>query len=402
MRPFRRRLSLLLLTMLLVGCSRLPQQARDEGLLQASGVIQAEEFHLASEVGGRIQEVRVHSGEAVKAGEVVVVLDATPLRLQLGPAEAAILVAEAELAQVEAGARVEEIAAARASLQLAEAQRDGAYAAWQNALALVEQPLALEQQIIQAEMQAEMAAQQVEVKEADLERVQYLYDRRQASQWELQAAQAALDAARADQRAAEAALAHLRAMRAEPLGYLAQLHAAEGQYRLAEAQVKIAQAQLDDLLAGPTDEEIAVAEAKVAQARAEAEALRVEIAHSELKTPIDGVVLEEALHVGELAAPAATILIIADLSRLSVRTYVPENRLGELCLGQRVEVRVDSYPEERFYGTVRFISSEPEYTPRDITTAEERVNTFYRVEVALDNPDGRLKPGLPADVTFLP
>ena len=394
----------LLLLIFLGGCTALPQafHAEEATPLRASGVIQAEEFHLASETGGRIQEVRVHSGEAVKAGEVLVVLDATPLRLQLGPAEAAILVAEAELAQVEAGARAEEIAAARASLQLAEAQRDGAYEAWQNALALVEQPLELEQQLIQARMQAEMAAQQVEVKEADLERVQYLYDRQQASEWELRMAQAALEAAQADRRAAETTVAHLEGILAQPLGYLAQAHAAEGEYRLACIQVKIAQAKLDDLLAGPTAEEIALAEAKVAQAEAEAEQLRIQIARSELRTPIDGVVLEQALRVGELAAPAATILTLADLSKLSVRVYVPENRLGDLYLGQRVEIRVDSYPDETFEGRVSFINSEPEYTPRDITTEDERVNTFYAVKVRVENRAGRLKPGMPADVTFLP
>ncbi len=391
-------------SLLLCGCTALPHpfQAERAAPLQASGVIQAEEFHLASEMGGRIQEVRVQSGEAVSAGEVLVRLDATPLRLQLGPAEAAVAVAEAELAQVKAGARAEEIDAARASLRLAEAQRDGAYTAWQDALALVERPLELEQQLIQARMQAEMAAQQVEAKEADLQRVQYLYDRQQASEWELRMARAALEAAQADQRAAEAAVTHLEGILAEPLGYLAQAHAAEGQYRLAEVQVKIAQANLDDLLAGPTAEEIALAEAKVAQAEAQADQLRLQIARSELRTPIDGVVLEQALRVGELAAPAATILIIADLSRLSVRVYVPENRLGDLHLGQRVEVRVDSYPGEVFEGRVRFISSEPEYTPRNITTEDERINTFYAVKVQLSNPQGRLKPGMPADVTFLP
>ncbi len=394
----------LLLLIFLGGCTVLPQafHAEEATPFQASGVIQAEEFHLASETGGRIQEVRVHSGEAVKAGEVLVVLDATPLRLQLGPAEAAILVAEAELAQVKAGARAEEIAAARASLQLAEAQRDGDYEAWQNALALVEQPLELEQQLIQARMQAEMAAQQVEVKEADLERVQYLYDRQEAPEWDLRMAQAALEAAQADRQAAETAVAHLEGILAQPLGYLAQAHAAEGQYRLACIQVKIAQANLDDLLAGPTAEEIALAEAKVAQAEAQAEQLRIQVARSELRTPIDGIVLEQALRVGELVAPAATILSLADLSRLSVRVYVPENHLGDLYLGQRVEIRVDSYPDEVFEGRVRFISSEPEYTPRNITTEDERVNTYYAVKVRVENRAGRLKPGMPADVTFLP
>ena len=65
-----------------------------------------------------------------------------------------------------------------------------------------------------------------------------------------------------------------------------------------------------------------------------------------------------------------------------------------------VSARVDSYPGRTFTGRVARISEEPEYTPRNVTTKEERVNTFYEVEVTLDNPEGLLKPGMPADATF--
>jgi len=53
-----------------------------------------------------------------------------------------------------------------------------------------------------------------------------------------------------------------------------------------------------------------------------------------------------------------------------------------------------------FEGQVSHIGSEPEFTPRNVATAEERLNTFYAVEIQLANPDGLLKPGMPADATF--
>jgi len=95
------------------------------------------EVRVASELGGRILEVRTEVGAQVQAGDVLVVLDETLFLLQLSPAEAAVATAQADLAVIQAGPRPEEIAAARAALALATAQRDGALSAWENAQAMV-------------------------------------------------------------------------------------------------------------------------------------------------------------------------------------------------------------------------------------------------------------------------
>jgi len=104
--------------------------------------------------------------------------------------------------------------------------------------------------------------------------------------------------------------------------------------------------------------------------------------------------------VGELAAPAATILTVADLSVVTLEVYVPENRVGEVQLGQSVQVTLDAFPDHSFEGQVMHISDEPEFTPRNVATAEERLNTFYAVRIHLENPDLLLKPGMPADASF--
>jgi multidrug resistance efflux pump len=79
---------------------------------------------------------------------------------------------------------------------------------------------------------------------------------------------------------------------------------------------------------------------------------------------------------------------------------VPEDRIGEIQIGQSVAVTVDSFPGRTFAGHVDRIGTEPEYTPRNVTTVEERKNTFYAVEIRLPNPDHALKPGMPADAAF--
>ena len=383
---------------LLSGCQR--ESAAEIKPLVASGTIQATGVRLASELGGRIAQVYVDVGAEVEKGAVLVTLDETPWAIQLGPAEAAVQAAEAELAQLEAGARPAEIEAARASVTLAEAQRAGAHAAWENAKATLENPQALEAEIRDARTQVALAAQQVEFADAELRNTQYRFDRQQAAEWELRAAKAAHAKAQADYETAQTLLDHLLGMRYHPLGYVAHTNAAEGQLRVTEVGVTVAQAELEHLLAGPTPEEIAVAEANVRRAEAEVEKLQVQIETCTVTSPLDGVVLEQALHVGEIAAPAAPILTLADLDEVALAVYVPEDRIGEVRIGQLVTVTVDSSPGRTFGGRVARIGTGPEYTPRNVTTVEERKNTFYAVEIRLPNRDHVLKPGMPADAAF--
>jgi HlyD family secretion protein len=216
------------------------------------------------------------------------------------------------------------------------------------------------------------------------------------------AADETLAAAQADEVAAQTLLDQLLAIREHPLALIAQATVAEGEYRVAEAGVAVAEAQLRNLEAGPAPQRVALAEATVRQAEAQANVLRVQERKLTLTSPIDGVVLHQALKAGEVAAPAATILTLSDLSQVTLEAFVPENQVAQVQLGRPVQVSVDSFPGRIFEGRVVRIGSEPEFTPRNVATAEERVSTFYAVEVHLPNPEGLLKPGMPADATFLP
>ena len=393
--------------MLVGGCRAIAGGTDEEEALAASGTIHADEVRVASELGGRIVKVRVRAGAQVQAGDLLIVLDSTPLLTRLAEAEAAVAAAQADLAVVGAGPRIEEIAAAQAALALAWAQRDGALASWENAQEALENPQELDAQIVKARTDVELAAQGVELAEAELARERLWRDQRpegslerQIADGQVRAAEEALAAAQADEKTARTTLNWLWLMRNEPLGLIAQAHAAEGQYRLTEKGVAVAQARLDDLVAGPTAEEMAVAEATVRLAQAQADVLQAQLARFALTSPVDGVVLDQALRAGEIAAPAATILTVADLSQVTLSVYVPENRIGQVWLGQPVQVTVDSFPGQTFTGQVTRISDEPEFTPRNVATKEERLNTFYAVEVRLSNPEGLLKPGMPADASF--
>ena len=187
---------------------------------------------------------------------------------------------------------------------------------------------------------------------------------------------------------------------ASPQTLVAQANAAAAAAAQADAALQAAQAQAAALAAGPTAEQVAAAQARVAQATAALEALRQQRSRMQAVSPIDGVVLVRQAEPGEVVAAGTPVLTLANLGQVSLVLYVPEDELARVHLGQRVRVSVDSYPQRVFAGQVVHIADQAEFTPRNVATQEERVNTVFAVKVRLPNPDGALKPGMPADATF--
>lgn len=206
-----------------------------------------------------------------------------------------------------------------------------------------------------------------------------------------------LEGVQAARNGADAYLAELQRQKADPLILQAQADAAAAQYDIATAGVGVAQANVGGLQVGATPEEVAAMEAQVEIARAALDTLRVQVDKFELQAPISGLVLERPVHVGEVALPGSPLMTLADLNRVTLIVYVPEDQLGRVQLGQTVSVTVDAYPDRTFRGTVAFIASQAEFTPKNVQTREERVSMVFAVKVRLPNPDHALKPGMPAD-----
>jgi HlyD family secretion protein len=140
-----------------------------------------------------------------------------------------------------------------------------------------------------------------------------------------------------------------------------------------------------------------VAEARAAQALAEKR-----LAEMVLVSPLDGVVLHKNMEAGETASPGASILTLMDPGDMWLRAYVPETDIGRLVVGQPAVVSVDAFPGRRFEGAISEIGSEAEFTPKNVQTKKERVNLVFRIKIAVRDPSGALKPGLPADAEIRP
>ena len=171
---------------------------------------------------------------------------------------------------------------------------------------------------------------------------------------------------------------------------------------VAEAALRQANDQLSLVREGPRRESVEAARATVAQAQAALARAEALLSHTRISAPFDGVVAVRYREPGEAVAPAVPVVSLRSQSERWVRIYVREDRVGTVSLGQSAEIRTDSWPDRVFQGVVDFISSEAEFTPRAVQTTEERTKLVYAVKVRVDgDPEGALKPGLPADVVLV-
>ena len=142
------------------------------------------------------------------------------------------------------------------------------------------------------------------------------------------------------------------------------------------------------------------AQKAVEQAQADLDVLDVQLSKMVVYASQIGVITTRNIEPGEVVQSGATALVISQLDRLTITVYLPEDRYGRVKTGDRVEVSVDSFPGKKYEATIQRIADQAEFTPRNVQTVEGRRTTVFAVELAVENPDGDLKPGMPADVVF--
>lgn len=413
----------------------------ENGLLQASGTVEAVEIAVAAEVPGQVVEVLVDEGDLVAAGDVLYRLDDALLVAQLDQAKTAKDAAEAAQRMAEVNLEAAHLQLTMAMRAARQAERLGLISIWVDATpAAFQLPawyFSKEEEIAAVEAEVEAAESNLDVEEtnlkalldehdtADLETaetrlIQALgaYEATDAVQQQVQTANnAQIEALAQDQF--EAAETELEAAQ-EAYDNLLSANAAED---VLEARARVALAReryftaLDQLAALQTGEdalevqlaqlgveqaEAAVEQARIAIAQAEAQLALIElqIAKLTVTAPAGGIITTRNLEIGEVLPAGVPFLTIGQLDALTITVYLPEDRYGAIALGDEVEVQVDSFPAETFNAVVVRIADQAEFTPRNVQTAEGRRSTVFAIELAVEDPAGKLRPGMPADVTF--
>jgi HlyD family secretion protein len=335
----------------------------DSGL-QGSGTIEARNIRVGSEVGGRIDKILVREGDTVQPGQLLITFDDRELLASLEQSRAAALKAER-------GYRQEDIAEARAAAAQAKAeyeQRNNGY-----------------------------------------------------RQEDIAAAKADLDRATADEIRTHLDFQRYDVLAAKDLVSKQQRDTADANWKMALAQKQNAQHKLDELKRGYRPEEIAAAKAHYEQTQATLEkyergnrpediaAAKAALAYDQARfrerqvlAPAAATVEVLDVRPGDLIPPNTAVATLLERDQIYVRIYIPETQIGLVHLGQKAQIRVDSFPNQTFDGVVEQINQQAEFLPRNVQTREERVHQVFGVKVRIDDPSHRVLAGMAADVRLAP
>ncbi|MDQ3005750.1 MAG: efflux RND transporter periplasmic adaptor subunit, partial [Chloroflexota bacterium] len=214
---------------------------------------------------------------------------------------------------------------------------------------------------------------------------------------QLDEADAAYNAAASTDEAREVLKARAEKSIAQERYYTALDSVLELQTGESSAAVTIAQRMVEQAQA-------AVAQSKMAISQSEASLALLDTQMEKLTiyAPMDGVVLTRNVEPGEFIQPGSVALTMANLNELTITVYVPDPRLNEIKLGQSATVTIDvaSGESPTFDAEVIHIADQAEFTPRNVQTVEGRSSTVFAVKLRVTDPEGKLKIGMPADVTF--
>jgi len=331
--------------------------SKDASDLLVSGTIEAQSAVIAPEIGGKVAMVNVNEGDSVRAGDVLFAIDDTLLLAQRSVAEANLTLAQGAAAT------------SQAALEVARANFDLALAA------------------AKVESSAQRAADWSTANPSG-----YTLAGGSFTSAELiEAAQSEAEAAAAARSEAEDTLSSLLSDAANQ-----EFVKAESSMLTLKFETQAAQSVLDQAAAAAEQ-----AQGSVQQAQANLTLLDAQLSKLSITAPFDGVVLGRSVEVGEVLSPAAPAFSLGQLASLTITVYVPETEVGLLSINQAAQLAVDSYPGEVFSSTIIHIADQAEFTPRNVQTTEGRKTTVFAVKLQIANPDGKLKPGMPADVSFV-
>jgi HlyD family secretion protein len=401
---------------------------KNNGVLTASGTIEAAQVNVAPELAGKVIDVLVEEGQSVSKDETLLHLDPSLLNAQREVAAAQVESAKAALATAQTNYDL--------AVQNALAQQQGSTARdWRvSAPDDFNQPawyFAQPEQLTSARTEVDASKAALETAQADLAKV--IADLNNAN------------FLKAEQRLADARAAYMvadtvknNADNAIEGGVLQK--AADEAYNTALNELRVAQNDYNKLLNSKSRDDVENARGVVVVARQRYDAayaryiflqtglnspsvvlaqkaldqavtalvqveanlvlLETQVAKLTISAPLDSVVLTRNVEPGEFVQPGATAFVLGQLNDLTITVFVPEDKYGEISLGQSAIVSVDSFPGFTFNASVIQIADKAEFTPRNVQTVEGRSSTVFAIKLKVEDPDGKLKSGMPADVVF--
>lgn len=413
-----------------------------DGVLTASGSIEAVTVNVSPEMAGKVVEVLAEEGQPVQTGDPLLSLDASLLTAQRAVASAQLDSAKAALNTAQAAYDTAQQQYNTTLTNALVAEKATRTSVWKDTKPTeFEQPIwffSKEERIQAAQTEVDLAAGALKDAQEKLDTVQNQSGSAKFLEIEATLAQARITFQNAktvlDLTSGGSDNQSLRdeaqiifddakiALEDAQKEYDDELNT-EDTTDILEARARVVVAQevydnaVDNLRALQTgaDSQSVITAGKVldqAKAALDQAAANIKTAEANLAlldaqmqkltvyAPMDGIVLARNVEVGEFVQPGATTFSVADLDGLTITVYVPEDQYGNISLEQAATVTVDSFAGETFEAVVIHIADQAEFTPRNVQTADGRSSTVYAIKLKVTNREGKLKIGMPADVVF--
>lgn len=318
-----------------------------KGFLRLHGWVEGTEVSLSSKVRGQVIELNAEEGAEIKVGQLVAKIDAEHIKAQIANANA-----EVEKAQEAVRRAADDVAVLESRIRGAK--------------------IALELVKSQSEATISQAEAEFGKAEKDYQRFSSLVKKKSIAQNRMDEIKKTYEVAKAGLALAKSSLTDIRLKEND----------------VATLSREIATAKRAENMAGSTLNGVL----------AKKQEIETLLDDTYVYSPVKGTVIDKAIELGENVIPGTPLAVLVDLENLYVKTYVEQKDIGKIKLGDEARIYVDSFPDRHFPGKVILVAPKAEFTPRDVQMNENRSTMVYKIKVEISNPQGILKPGMPADV----
>lgn len=356
--------------------------------VEASGTVEDDSISVSSEVTGTVVKNMLKEGDGVNESDVIVIIENTTLSNQYDQALINLQLAESNIMTLESSIINLKIQNSDA-IQQAKNAYLSAEAEYQKVM-----DGASDDEIKQAEETVSQAKINLEFMKVNMERSKELYEQQVISQSKYDEALKSYNVSEAQYNFSVSQLNLIKSYPTE-----AAAKAAENKMLQAKAgydlSVSNGNAQLTQL-----ENQIETAKVQLSQAESIVGQTEKELDKLTIRSPIDGVVNSLLINEGELVTMGKLVAEIDNPNNVEIKAYVSEANIGLIKLGQETNIFVDSYMNEIFPGKVVRINNRAEFTPKNIQTKEERMNTVFEVTIETLDTKGIIKSGMPVDVNI--
>ena len=333
---------ILFFTLPLSGCSK-------SNILELSGTVESTQIDCNAEVAGKVVKLEKDEGDAIKAGDVIAVLDSSFQELAVKQQEALVKLKQARLDELKAGTRPEQLEQAEAAVKSAEFA------------------------VKNAQTGVDTASTSYNYWLEKYENVKSLLDSNSASENDLLDAKYKLDTSKQ------------------------QLDVAQKQLKSTQAQLQSVQSQLALLKKGSTNQAVQAAEADLEQSQAALDQAELILSKYQVKAPASGTLLIKNVEMGDMVNTGTNVGTLSDLTDLRIKVYIQQKNLKSISLGQELDLSIQAFDGRTVKGKITYISHQAEFTPKNVETDDAKENTVFKVKIKILDNMASLKPGMTAN-----